>query len=556
MNPHIRPLSVLSLACLAGCPPLPPELVTCEEAGACDTTGSAATSGDVTPTTSGGVFTATGDSPDPDVSSGSTAPAEETGDELGSTTDEPVLPPQIIDGVVIPDYIDDNGLLSVEVTAVLTEGVTMLLDSGELIELTPGRPGQFHGFIPAFTGFDNGKHTAILTPYRNVLVGESVPANYVIALPMPGSQTQWLPEGSEGYVAAIAVLPDGRPVELGTFQDMGAPRCYLRLRDKQGLQEQAMDFVPLLGSAHCHAIDLKIDRDTGRLNVLVERKNGDDMVWWAGEISAWGKGLKNIGIGAVGDTALALAARPDVVAVCGTRKVASIDKLDALAVLLRPGELPEPRVFDYWPANKPKLQHTFAENARDCAFAGDTLVLVGEANGQHEKGLPFRDRLMVIESDLAVADDPAWTVAGLDQGVQTRALALDLDEQGRCLLAGYTCFDVCEPVGEVRVYAPGGALVGPPNSLGPLGSAWFGPHDIAWSPAGYAVVALGEQQGQTLAFKVQAVRPGVALPLWTFYPNDKQGPQVAVAVAVGPYGEVYAGGIGAADQAAFARIGS
>jgi hypothetical protein len=64
------------------------------------------------------------------------------------------------------------------------------------------------------------------------------------------------------------------------------------------------------------------------------------------------------------------------------------------------------------------------------------------------------------------------------------------------------------------------------------------------------------RQGQTLAFKVQAVRPGVALPLWTFYPNDKQGPQVAVAVAVGPYGEVYAGGIGAADQAAFARIGS
>jgi hypothetical protein len=59
-------------------------------------------------------------------------------------------------------------------------------------------------------------------------------------------------------------------------------------------------------------------------------------VWWAGEISAWGKGLKNIGIGAVGDTALALAARPDVVAVCGSRAVATIDKLDALAVLLRP----------------------------------------------------------------------------------------------------------------------------------------------------------------------------------------------------------------------------
>jgi hypothetical protein len=556
MNPRIRLLSsILPLGLLTGCPPLPPELVTCEEADACDTTGLAATGGDWTPTTSDGVQTVTGDSPDPDASSGSTAPAEETGDVPGGTTDEPVLPPQIVDGVVIPDYIDDNGLLSVEVTAVLTEGVTMLLDDGELIELTPGRPGQFFGTIPAFTGFDNDKHTAILTPWRNILVGESVNADYVIALPKPGSQTRWAPDGPQGEVAAIAVLPDGRPVELGTFLEMGAPRCYLRLRDKQGKQEKAMDFVPLLGSAHCRAIDLKIDRDTGRLNVLVERKIGDDPVWWAGELSVWGKGLKNIGVGAVGDTALALAARPDVVAVCGSRAVASADKLDALAVLLRPGELPEPRVFDYLPQGA--LPHSFAETAHDCDFLQDTLVLVGAANGQHDgENLPMRDRLTIIESDVtAVADDATWTVAGLDQGVQTRALALDLDDQGRYVLAGSNCFDACEPVGEVRVYAPGGKLV-THNSLGPLGSASFGPHGIAWSPAGYAVVAMGGQDNQTVVFKVQAVIPGVALPPWTFIPNDKKGPQMALAVAVGPYGEVYAGGIGAADQAAFARIGS
>jgi hypothetical protein len=555
MNPGIRPLSVLSLTFLAGCP-LPPELVTCEEADDCETTGSASTDGDGPPTTSDGVQTVTGD--EPDTSAGSTAPAEETGDEPGGTTDEPVLPPQIINGVVIPDYIDDNGLLSVEVTAVLTEGVTMLLDDGELIELTPGRPGQFYGYIEAFTGFDNKKHTAILTPWRNVLVGESVNADYVIALPKPGSQTNWKPDGPEGHVAAIAVLPDGRPVELGTFQELGAPRCYLRLRSKQGIQEKAMDFVPLLESAYCRAIDLKIDRNTGRLNVLVERKNNvDDTVWWAGEMSGWGKSLTNIGIGAVGDTALALAARFDVVAVCGSRMVNApdaIDKLDALAVLLRPGELPEPRVFDHQPLGA--LPHQFTETAHDCDFSQDTLVLVGAANGKHGE-VKKRDRLMVIESDLATAaDDAAWTVAGLDQGVQTRALALDLDDQGRYLLAGYTCFDTCEPVGEVRVYAPGGKLAAPTLSLGPLGSAWFGPHDIAWSPAGYAVVALGGQDEQTVVFKVQAVTPDVALPLWTFIPNDKKGPQIALAVAVGPYGEVYAGGIGGADQAAFARIGS
>jgi hypothetical protein len=64
MNPRIRLLSsILPLAFLTGCPPLPPELVTCEEADACDTTGLAATSGDWTPTTSDGVQTVTGDDP-------------------------------------------------------------------------------------------------------------------------------------------------------------------------------------------------------------------------------------------------------------------------------------------------------------------------------------------------------------------------------------------------------------------------------------------------------------------------------------------------------------
>lgn len=258
---------------------------------------------------------------------------------------------------------------------------------------------------------------------------------------------------------------------------------------------------------------------------LVERTTNDETVWWAGESSAWGKGLKTIGTGVVGDTALALAARPDVVAVCGSRAVATVDKLDALAVLLRPNKPAEPRMFDYRPSNDPKLKQTFADTIRDCTFAGDTLVLVGETKGQHDGLKKYHDRLILIESALVAAEDPAWTVAGPDQGVQTRALALDIDDEGRYVLAGYSCFDTCEPVGEVRVYAPGGALAAPTTSLGPLGSPWFGPHDIAWSPAGYAVVALGALQGQNFVFKVQAVKPGVAFPLWFFLPNDKQGLQ-------------------------------
>jgi len=150
----------------------------------------------------------------------------------------------------------------------------MLLDNGDLIELTPTRPGAFAGQIPAFTGFDNGKKTAVLTPWRDMLEGKSVDAHYVIALPEPGDETGWQADGIFGNVAAIAVLPDARPVEFGTFNAMGEPRCYLRLRDKQGNPLEKL--VPVLASAYCRAIDLKIDRDTGVMHVLVERKTGDD----------------------------------------------------------------------------------------------------------------------------------------------------------------------------------------------------------------------------------------------------------------------------------------
>ena len=57
-------------------------------------------------------------------------------------------------------------------------------------------------------------------------------------------------------------------------------------------------------------------------------------------------------------------------------------------------------------------------------------------------------------------------------------------------------------------------------------------------------------------FKVQAFAPGVPVPLWTFTPNDKQGLQIAYAVAVDPFGKVCAGGIGETNYPAFACMGS
>jgi hypothetical protein len=545
MNLRIRRTFSLPLLLLCGCPQAWPDIVTCEEQNACGTTEPASTAGGV-PTTGEGVNTVTGDSSG-DSSSGTPEP------EPGSTTaDEPVELPVILTRKVDPDYTDVNAILNVLVTADQASGVQMKLENGEVVELTPLGPGEFGGEIFAFTGFDNGQMTAWFTPWHDALIGETVGAEYVIALPQPGHGVSWQADDLDidGDVAAIAVLPDGRPVEFGTFHEMGEPRCYLRLHEKGGALIESVDVLP---PAHCRAIDLKIDH-TGEMHLLLERKSGDGLVWWAGTSPKWGVAPKNIGIGVVGDIALALASRPGLVAVCGAKPVATKDKRDALVVLLRPNQLPEERLFD----RAVKEPHRLAETARDCMFAGDTLdtlVLVGEARGDHDnKPDPIdRDRRIVIEHDVA-ANVTAWTVGGPGPGVQSRALAVDVDDQGRYHTVGFSCLDACEPEGEIRVYSPGGILKSQ-VSMGPLGSDWFGPHDIAWSPAGYAVVALAEQQGLSTVFKVQAFAPNIYEPLWTFIPNDQQGFQIAFAVAVGPLGEVYAGGIGATSHPAFAVIG-
>jgi hypothetical protein len=59
------------------------------------------------------------------------------------------------------------------------------------------------------------------------------------------------------------------------------------------------------------------------------------------------------------------------------------------------------------------------------------------------------------------------------------------------------------------------------------------------------VVATGGGAGDEAAFTVRAFAPSQEEALWTFTHSDLQVLQVALALAIGNYGEVYAGGLGA-----------
>jgi hypothetical protein len=255
MSPRIHPYFALLLVFLGGCPQVWPDVVTCEEQNACGTTEPASTGSGGAPTTSDGVNTVTGDSSGDTGDSSSSGADPETGAEsIGTTTGEPAELPLILTRTVDPDYTDVNAILDVHVTADHADGVRMELENGDVVELTPLGAGEFGGEILAYSGLGNGEMTAWFTPWRDALVGETVGAEYVIALPPPGYELYWNADGLDidGNVAAIGVLPDGRPVEFGTYHEMGEPRCYLRLRDKSG---EPVEFVDILPPAHCRAID-------------------------------------------------------------------------------------------------------------------------------------------------------------------------------------------------------------------------------------------------------------------------------------------------------------
>ena len=239
-----------------------------------------------------------------------------------------------------------------------------------------------------------------------------------------------------------------------------------------------------------------------------------------------------------------------LLAVCGTAPSGHFEQIDAMAQIFRPGLPSEPWVVDYKAGKKPP--HLFAERTRDCVFVGDTLALVGEAYGYHEMEQFLRDRLFVLRLDTA-AKSAAWSVALPGDKLQSGAQAVDVDGEDRLVIGGYTCDDDCKPIGDLRIYDGQHTLVWQ-ASLGHFPAKSFAVQDLAWSPAGYAVVATGGGQGNETAFMVRAFAPSQEEALWTFTHKDLQVLQLALALAIGNYGEVYAGGLGANGYPAVAFI--
>jgi len=551
-------LALSPLAC-APWPEFPEAECEAESCGGTSSTGGPVTASITLTHTGGdpsGSESGTGTGPGTD----STSDSDSSEDSDAPTTEgDDVEPPRILDVTLTPTTITKNGEITVDVTtnADETEGVRLRLDDGTTRKLAQTGPGLFTGTISAFTGLDNGPHAAKLVPWRDDTDGAQVKEPYTVALPEPGGELYWEATDSlllgQGWVAAMGTLPSGDIVELGTRLDENDKRrCYLRRRTAEGAWG-APDIVQLLPGEECEAVDLVI-RENGTLHALVAWKIApNSWGWWLGDMPTWGSEPLTLAAGPVGEEVNALAYRDGQLAVCGSAPSGFGDR-DLIVDVIGDGK---PRqTLDYIAKHTdPNTPHKFDEIPRDCLFTGDSeIAVVGEAYGEHEKDAGDHSRRFLLPLDVETPTAPSFAVAKAGFASQSIATAVDLDDFGNLLVAGYVCGEPCvEAEGFLWTLSTEGDELSS-TALGLFSEPLLAPHALHWSPAGYALVGNGGNAGDDDSFVVRAFAPGDGEPLWTYSRHDEFQTHVPMVIEVGDFGEIYAGGLGANVYPAIAYI--
>lgn len=478
-----------------------------------------------------------------------------TGASDATTTNEPNPPaetsavdpsePAIDTALLTPDPLDFAGRIAVEVTAIHATGVRMERIGAPSVDLKQAPGGSFIGEIEVLTGLSNGTHEATFVPWHADVEGAPETVPFSVALPPAGTEVLWdaVPDNGLGQIEALGLLGDSAIVGLGTLFDGNDSRCYLHRRNLDGTYGDA-DVQIIFPDFNCAAVDLVV---AGDAIYLLAQVTGGDGPRWRLASTTWGAAPMVVHTGAKDEVAHALArsAGGRLVA-CGTGP--------------SPGQDMDTIDGRYWTLNGPTVEldyvlngfvHRFDETVRDCGFAGERLVLVGEVLGRHEEGQdnPSRRRPFVLEVE--VEGEPHWIVPGLGPGNTTQgaATALAFDDQGHYIVGLYTCGDACVPEGELRTYAPGGTISWQVTLPANVSS----PFAVAWSPAGYVAIAGAEGTGWSTNFLLQGYVPHTYTPAWTFSKAKQANAHVALAVATAP-GIVVGGGFGGGGFPAFAFV--
>lgn len=543
MMPRTRAVLVASLV-LPACPPPSAShfTATAPEPLPTDTDSTGATSTGDEPLLTTTLPATTNDEPG---TTGTTAAPDDT-----TAAEPPADPPAIDEAIFDPDPLTSPAPIVVTVHTEHADGVSLQVDADAPRELLPAGPDVFTTALHYYSSQANGLHDAVFTPWSKGQPGKQRVTDFEVALPPGGGEVFWeaIPALGPGHVAAVAVLPDGAIVEFGTLVD-GDSRCYLRRRTPAGAWTQPDD-VQLLPDTPCKAIDLGVTAD-GALYLLADRDDMKDLSWWLARIKNFGAQPENLRFGAKDEKAYALAMHPERAAVCGTQPTPKLDVM-AMAWIYAFEGSGGTQSFNFVENGKSK---TFDEIPHDCAFRSQVLIMAGVLNGQHDPddlNAPKLDRLFFLEFAPG-APLPIWTIDGEPKELtQSAAQALAIDDKGRIVVGGYVCgFPCTSKTSELRVYEPEGTL----TWQMPLAPSVATPVDLAWSPAGYLVFTSAlELGGWSSSFFVQAWKPGQYPALWSYTKNVAPTFHAANAVAIGPSGQIYTGGVGSNGYPAIAFL--
>ncbi|MDC0722496.1 hypothetical protein POL25_36745 [Nannocystis sp. bb15-2] len=441
---------------------------------------------------------------------------------------------------LMPDELKSAGIVTVEVDVEGADAVSMSVDLGEPVALVPMNAGTFTGEIAVFGESWNGTHDVVAIATRDEEVSEPWPATFTVAASAAGGEA-WLKKSSlvPSYGNAIDVDDQGGVVELFTYSTPEGQRCHLRRRDTDGEVVWLGDSRWIAHGFDCAGEDVKFAPD-GTIWALVnvyENGFGRWQIWHLdddglplgqtpeeGNLTHMGRGLD---VNVAGDVLL-----------CGTRP-ATPGEDDAWVRLRRVDTEPWTQPWDYRAPYALDKVHKFSERTQDCAFVEDRIVVVGDAVGPHEQGNPdIQTRGFAVEFSFTatvLADVANPAALAWHSGNQ----ALAPGHAGGYVVAGDNCNAMVSPCnatkGVLRWFSLGATQV----EMQPTANA---KHltDIAWSAAGYAVVAAQGLQNED-GFLVQGWSSGAAEPV-LHYQGGPTKLQVATGIAADQVGFIFAGG--------------
>lgn len=470
-----------------------------------------------------------------DTGSSMTTTGGEAESSGGTTGPAEQAPPQIV-GMSLsvgPGPLKSAGPVVVMVQTEDTMKVSMTVDAGEAVALTPVGGGEFVGEIPVLGESWNGLHTVSAVAKSGELESAPWPEMFEVTVPAAGSEA-WKQKSPivPSLGNAVAVDAAGAVYELFTESGAQGDRCHVRRRDPQGAAVWPKDTVVLAGEVACAGEDIVVHPD-GTVWVLVNTRVAQVDRWRLYHLDAAGKLLADPQIGDFEESGRGL----DVNAagellLCGTRPG---DQGEDAWVHLRPP------VGDGWtmPWVYELDTNPFAERTRDCAFVEDRIVVVGEAFGQHEPNdLDYQSRAFVAEYgfDGALL---AEVVAPSSLAWQSGYEAVAPDGGSEYVAVGYTCDAEqvpCNPAKGLIVWFDLDVDLAWAQSVTTVKTVWA----VAPSPSGGLVVA-GQAIKEGHGFLVEAWALAKGTPSWSY--NGTPGKtQVATGIALNKYGSVYAGG--------------